>query len=91
MDGVLILFKKMIDQEVSFSSLFLLARVLEDLSLKAYWKSVARLPLNIRPAGLTAGPFPSQREKKMIQCQSAVDYTHGNREEVKKLTSLVNC
>lgn len=62
----------MIDQEVGFSCLFSLAIVWEDLGLKAHWKSVARLPLNIRLAGLTAGPPPSRREKKMKQCHSVV-------------------
>lgn len=74
----------MIDREVNFSGLFLLAIVCKDLCLKAHWKGVARLPLNIRLAGLTAGPPPSQREKKMIQCHSVVENTHtlGQREEV---------
>lgn len=76
-DGVLIWINQMIDQEVtSFSCLFLLATVWEDLSLKAHWKSVARLPFNIRLAGLTAGLPPSPREKKMIQCHSVVGNTH---------------
>lgn len=56
--------------------MFSLAIVWEDLGLNAHWKSVARLPLNIRLAGFTAGPPPSQREKKMIQCHSVVENTH---------------
>lgn len=47
----------------------------EGLGLKAHWKLVARLPLNIRLAGLTAGPPPSLREKKMIQCHSVDTHT----------------
>lgn len=33
-----------------------------------YWKSVARLPLNIRLQGFAAGLPPSQKGKKLIYC-----------------------
>lgn len=57
----------MIDEESSLSCLFLLATVWKHLSLKAQ-ALVARLPLNIRLVGLTAGMPSPPRQKKTIQC-----------------------
>lgn len=68
-----------IDQEVSFPCLFLLATEQEDLGLRAYWISVARLPFNISLAGLIAGLPPFQREKKMIQWLSVVRHTQTHK------------
>lgn len=76
-----------IDQEVSFPCLFLLATVQEDLGLRAYWISVARLLFNISLAGLIAGLPPSQREKKMIQWLSVVRHTHTNSKRGNGLTA----
>lgn len=60
--------------------------------LNALWKSVARLPLNIRLAGFTAGLFPSLRDKKMTQCYSVAEntQTHTRSKRRSGLMALVS-
>lgn len=79
---------KMIDEEVSLSCLFLLATVWEHLGLKAQ-ALVARLPLNIRLVGLTAGMPSPPRQKKTIQCHIMFKHTNTARNWTKGLHQLV--